>query len=391
MNLKEEIKQLQDEIIQFRRHIHANPELSFQEFKTTEFIKSVLNKYGIENYSITETGVIGIIGKGEKCVALRADIDALPINEETGLDFCSMNDGIMHACGHDMHTAMLLAAAIILKKHEPELSGTVKLIFQPAEEKIPGGAKIMIDNGVLENPAPSAVFGQHIYPETESGTISLADGLIMASADELYWTIKTKSGHAAQPHLCNDVILASSQLVVYLQSLMTKFRDPLNPGVLSVTSMHGGSATNVYPDELKMMGTFRSYNNDWRMEMHKLIESKSKEVCAFYNTECEVEIKKGYVPVINDKNTTEFAKQTAINLFGEDKVLEFIPKMWGEDFGYYSQKVPSTFWFLGVKPKDKDIPGLHNSKMIPEEEAMLSGTEMMVKVAIDYLNSLDNK
>jgi len=386
MNTLESVKAVHEEMVFHRRHLHQNPELSFKEFETHKYIRNTLSDYGIENYSIGETGVVGLIGMGEKCIALRADIDALPISEETGLPFCSKNEGVMHACGHDMHTAMLLGAAKILKKNEDKLNGIVKLIFQPGEEKTPGGASILIKEGVLVNPKPEAVFGQHIYPDAPVGTISVAPGYIMAAPDELYWTISGKGGHAAQPHLNNDVIISASQLVIYLQSLITKFRNPVSPGLLSVTAIHGGSAPNVFPDEVKLMGTLRSFDNNWREKMHSLIVEKSKEICKLYGTECEVRIEKGYPAVFNNEATTSFIQKTAKDIFGDKSVLEFEPKMWGEDFGYYAKEIPSTFWFLGVRPVDTPyMPGLHNSKMSPDEEAMVYGTAMFVEAAMRYL------
>ncbi|MFH1049796.1 MAG: M20 family metallopeptidase [bacterium] len=386
MNTLESIKAINDEIILHRRHLHANPELSFKEYETSEYIRSVLNDLGIENETIGQTGVVGLIGMGEKCIALRADIDALPIQEETGLPFCSKNVGVMHACGHDMHTAMLLGAAKILKENEDKLNGIVKLIFQPGEEKVPGGASVLIKEGILENPKPEAVFGQHIYPDASVGTISVVPGFIMAAPDEIYWTIRGKGGHAAQPHLNSDVMISASQLVIYLQSLITKFKNPVSPGLLSVTAIHGGSAPNIFPDEVKLMGTLRSFDSNWRKQMHNMIVEKSSEICKLYGTECEVKIECGYPAVFNNEKTTAFIQSTAKDIFGEKAVLEFEPKMWGEDFGFYAKEIPSTFWFLGVRPgNEKVMPGLHNSKMSPDEEAMVYGTAMSVEAGMRFL------
>lgn len=378
--------ELEAEIIKHRRHIHANPELSFKEFETSKYIQTELDKLNIPYKVMAETGVVGLIGKGDNCVALRADIDALPIKEETDLDFSSENDGVMHACGHDMHASMLLGAAKILKGMESELKGTVKLIFQPGEEKVPGGASVLIDEGVLENPAPRAIFGQHVNPLETLGKISLASGPIMASADELYWTIKGKAGHAAQPHLSSDAVIASAQLILYVQSLLTKFRDPLTPGVISITAIHGGSAPNIFPDEVKLMGTLRSFDKEWRDEMHELLEIKSKDICALYNAKCKLHIEKGYSPVVNNQQTTDIANCAAKELFGDETVLELIPKMWAEDFGYYSLKIPGTFWFLGVRPEGvSEMPPLHNQGFSPDEKALTKGAAMMAYAAVNYL------
>ncbi|TAL70670.1 MAG: amidohydrolase [Bacteroidetes bacterium] len=383
-------KSMFDELIQIRRHIHQNPELSFKEFLTAEFIRDNLRKVGIEYKTIAETGTVALIGKGEKCVALRADIDALPINEETNLEYASKNKGVMHACGHDMHSTMLLGAARILKGMESELTGTVKIIFQPGEEKLPGGASNLIEEGVLENPKVTAMFAQHIFPEEETGTISVNSCYIMASADELYWTLKGKGTHAAQPHLGNDCIMAASQLVINLQSIVTKYKNPIKPGLLSVTSIQGGSATNAFPDEVKLMGTFRANDEEWRSKMHDEIRRITNETCSLFGIKGELEIVKGYPALYNNPETTEMVNQTAKELLGQDSVKVFEPKLWAEDFAYYAQKIPSTFWFLGIRPKDiKDMPPLHNSKLIPDEKALTIGAAMLAGTAVNYINNFN--
>jgi amidohydrolase len=380
-------KELSDEIKKHRRYLHEMPELSFEEYETSKYVQNYLKTLNIPFKIMAGTGVVALIGKGDDCVALRADMDALPINEETGLEFSSKKPGVMHACGHDFHTSMLMGAAKILKEMEEELDGMVKIIFQPGEEKLPGGASKLIEEGVLENPKVSAVFGQHIYPEEQTGTISLNSGYIMASADELYWTIKGKGTHAAQPHLGNDCIMAGAQLVLNLQSVITKYRNPINPGLLSVTSIHGGSAPNAFPDEVKLMGTFRANDEEWRSKMHDEIRRITKETCSLYGVSGEVNIVKGYPALYNNPGTTEFVKQTAMDLLGKDSLKVFEPKLWAEDFAYYAQKVPSTFWFLGVKPADvKEMPSLHNSGLKPDEDALEIGSALLASVAFNYLN-----
>lgn len=382
----EKAKILFPKMQKLRREIHSNPELSFKEYETCKLIKTRLKELGIESKVIGNTGVVATIGKGEKCVGLRADIDALPIKEETRLEFASKNDGVMHACGHDMHTTMLLAAAEILKEFENELDGIVKLIFQPGEEKLPGGASILIEQGVLENPKVEAIFGQHIYPGESEGNISLNSGAVMGAPDELYFTIRGKSTHAAQPHLGNDPILAAAQLIVHFQTLMTKYKDPIEAGVLSITSIKGGDATNIIPDEVKLMGTLRSFDDNWRNQMHKLIIENSKSLCSLYGCEIEIDIRKGYPPVINDEELTELTINNAKKLVGEHNTLEFVPKMWGEDFAFYGKNIPATFWFVGVRPTNmKEMPALHNSRLNPSENAMPIGTAMLVSAAINYL------
>lgn len=373
---------------EIRRQFHQYPELSFNEFETSKFIREQLTSYGIDFNILTPTGTVALIGKGDTCVALRADIDALPITEDTNLDFASKNLGVMHACGHDFHAAMLLVTAKILKENENKLNGCVKLIFQPGEEKIPGGASLMIEQGVLENPRPDVIFAQHIYPSEKSGTISISEGPILASADELYWTINGTGSHAAQPHIGRDAILASAQLINYYQSVLTKFKNPLDAGVLSVTSIHGGSATNIFPDEVKMMGTLRSFNDDWRNYVHELLIENTHKIVSLYGCTCEFEIRKGYPPVVNDSKATEYARKTAQELFGDKLTLKFEPKMWAEDFAYYAQQIPACFWLLGVIPQGSDsLPPLHNAKLSPDENAMTNGVTMLLASTFNYLNS----
>lgn len=383
--IKQLIEANKSELLQLRRHIHRNPELSFQEFETTNFIKQFLKENKIENEQITETGIIGYVGKGKKAIALRADIDALPINEETNLEFKSQKNGIMHACGHDFHTSILMITAKILKILEKELKYKIMLIFQPAEEKLPGGAKILIENGLFHKYKPEAIFGQHIYPEAPTGTIAINSGYIMAAPDELYWTIKGKGGHAAQPHLSSDTILACSHLVTHLQSLISKHKNPLDAAVLSITSIIGGSAPNIFPEEVKMMGTLRTFNKDLRKQYHKLIKTHSNEICKLHKSQCILDIKTGYPPVFNDNKASTFVKNIAKKVIGNSNVLEFEPKMWGEDFGIYSEIIPAAFWFLGVKPINvNDFPGLHNPRLSPDENALPLGVELFVNIALNY-------
>lgn len=389
-HIKSKIANIDNQIIKYRRHIHKYPELSFNEYKTTEFIKSILSEYEIKHYSLTETGTMAIIGRGEKCVALRADIDALPITEETGLEFASVNSGIMHACGHDFHTSMLLGAAIILKSIENELKGTIKLIFQPAEEKLPGGAKILIEKGVLENPKPSIIFAQHIYPDLETGKIAVSKGTILSSADELYWSINGKGTHAAQPHLGSNVILAQAHLIITLMNLINQHKNPLTNALLSICSVNGGNATNIIPEEVKLMGTFRSFDDKFRNEFHQILLEKSQQICGLHNCTCKLDIIKGYPPLINNDRAVEIFVQAAKNIVSNENIVKFEPKMWAEDFAYYSQEIPACFWFLGVKPKGKhNEHPLHNPKLNPDEKALSIGTQLLALSAIQYFEMSD--
>ncbi len=375
-------------MVETRRHIHRHPELSFQEHQTCAFICSKLAEMGIEHRIIAHTGVVAHIGSGDRCIALRADIDALPIHEETGLEYASQVAGVMHACGHDTHTTMLLAAAKILKSRESELNGVVTLLFQPGEEKSPGGASIMIAEGALEDPAPEIIFGQHIYPDAPCGEVQFVAGPTMASCDELFWTIKGYGAHAAQPHQGKDPVLAAAGLVQHLQALVTKHRNPLIPGLLNITSIHGGSATNIVPELVEMKGTLRSFDNTWREFAWQYLEDQTKAYCALHGCEGQITIVKGYPPLINDKLAVDFARSVASEVFGPGAVTDFEPKMWAEDFAYYSQVMPGCFWMLGGRPAaESHMPGLHNAKFAPDEQAMITGAALLVETSFRYLNN----
>lgn len=380
-----EIGKLFETMRKHREYFHANPELSFKEYKTSEYIRARLKEIGVPHYSVLDTGVVATIGSGERCVAFRADIDALPIQEKTGLDFASKNEGVMHACGHDMHAAMLLGAAEYLKSLENEIGGSLRLIFQPGEEKLPGGAKMIIEDGVLKNPTPEAIFAQHVNPEEDFGRISITGGPIMASSDELYWSITGKGSHAAQPHLGADAVLAASQLVVYMQTLMTKNKNPLDAATLSITSVHGGSAPNAFPEEVKLMGALRTFQNDFREKMRDLIDKRSREVCGLYDCDSSLNIVKGYPSLSNNHQASEFVKEVAIPAFGEQNVLAFEPKMWAEDFSYYAREIPACFWFLGVKtPESKKQYSLHNPHFSPDARALVYGASMFANIALEF-------
>src|SRR5687767_6350497 len=289
--IQEKAKQYLPEFIDIRHHLHAHPELSYQEFETSTFIQQKLDAFGIAYEIKAATGVIGLI-KGRnpesRTIALRADIDALPIREENNLPYKSTREGIMHACGHDVHTTILLGASRILNELKEEWEGTVKLIFQPGEERNPGGASLLIKEGVLNNPKPQAILGLHVHPSLETGKLSFRSGKVMASADEIYITIKSKGGHAAAPHTTIDTILVASHLVVALQQVISRNRDPFSPSVLSITSFQGGFTTNVIPSEVKLMGTFRAMDETWRFRAHELIRKQAVELVQSMGAEIEI-------------------------------------------------------------------------------------------------------
>lgn len=376
------------ELQQTRRILHQHPELSFQEFKTADYIRKRLETLEIPFRPIAETGTIAYIGSGPKCVGLRADIDALPITEATGLDFASETDGVMHACGHDMHTAMLLGAARVLKGLEQTLPGTVVLVFQPGEEKTPGGASLILAGGGLDNPRPEMMFAQHADPDSPAGVLSFADGAMMASADELTWTVRGRGAHAAQPHKSADPLYAAAGLVHHLQGVFARFRNPLHQTVLTVTSIHGGTAFNVIPETVTMLGTLRSFSQEWRHEAWALLEQHTREYCRLYGCDGEIDINRGYPALVNHPTATQLARSTALHLVGEHHVREFEPKMWAEDFAYYALQIPSCFWMLGVRPHHQDeMPGLHHPQFNPDEGALELGVRMLVSTAITYLHT----
>jgi amidohydrolase len=383
--LKEKIQQLAkeyaDEFIAVRHHIHANPELSYKEFETSKFIQQKLQGWNIPFEVMATTGVVGLIkGKNpdKKIIALRADMDALPITEANDVAYKSKNTGIMHACGHDVHTTCLLGAAKILSELKEEWEGTVKLIFQPGEEKNPGGASYMIKEGVLENPKPEKIFALHVHPGMEVGQLSFRAGMVMASADEIYITITAKGGHAASPHLTADTILIASQLVVSLQQIISRNNNPFNPSVLSITAFNGGNTTNVIPSEVKLMGTFRAMNEEWRFKAHELIKTQTIELVKMMGAEAEIKIDVGYPFVLNDEKLHPVAKAKAAEFMGAANVTETELRMGAEDFAYYSHLVPACFFRLGAGNKAKGITsGVHTPTFNIDEGAIEVGMGIM--------------
>lgn len=374
-------KQYAPALIDIRHHLHAHPELSYQEFETSKFIQQELKKLDIPFEIKATTGVVGLIGgknPGKRVIALRADTDALPINEENDVPYKSQNEGVMHACGHDVHTTCLLGAARILNDLKSEWEGTVKLIFQPGEEKNPGGASLLIKEGVLENPKPSSIFGLHVHPGLAIGKMSFRSGKVMASADELYITVKGKGGHAASPHLCIDPILIASHLITSLQQIVSRNNNPHNPTVLSITSIQGGSTTNVIPNEVKLKGTFRAMDEEWRFKAHELIRKMSNDLVHSMGGEIDLLIDVGYPSVYNNERLNEATRKKAEDFIGRSNVEETEPRMGAEDFGYYTQLIPGCFYRLGVMNKEKGIiSGVHTPTFNIDESAIEIGMGMM--------------
>ncbi|MBN8665778.1 MAG: amidohydrolase [Chitinophagales bacterium] len=374
------------EFIGVRRHLHAHPELSYQEFATSQYVQERLQQEGIAFEVMATTGIVATIqGKNpnSRVIALRADMDALPIQEENQVPYCSTKPGVMHACGHDVHTTILLGAARILQQLKDEWEGTVKLLFQPGEEKNPGGASYMIRDGALENPKPSGIIALHVHPGLDVGKLSFRTGRVMASADEIYITIRSKGGHAAAPHLTADTILIASQLVVSLQQVISRNNNPTSPSVLSICSFQGGFTTNVIPSEVKLMGTFRAMDEAWRFKAHELIKQQAIGLVTAMGAEADVHIDVGYPTVDNDPALTNKAWQLAEQYMGKTNVEETEMRMGAEDFGYYTQQIPGCFFRLGVRNEAKGIVhNVHTPKFDIDESAIAIGMGNMAWLAV---------
>ncbi len=388
--LLEKIKSLaaqaQAENIQTRRHLHAHPELSYQEFETCKYVQAKLTEIGIPYTVMATTGVLGIIeGKNptKRVIALRADMDALPILEENNIDYKSTNDGVMHACGHDVHTTILLGAAKILWSLRNEFEGTIKLLFQPGEEKNPGGASYMIRDGALQNPTPQGIIGLHVHPGLAYGKLSFREGRVMASADELYVSIKGPGGHAATPHQTVDTVLVAAQLITSLQTIISRNRNPQNPSVLSICSIQGGHTTNVIPSEVKLMGTFRAMDEQWRFEAHKLMVQQAQGIAIATGAEIDFRVDVGYPTVDNEPKITKAAWKLADDYMGATNVEETEKRMGAEDFGYYSQVIPGCFFRLGVRNEEQGIiHNVHTPHFNIDERAIEHGVGMMAWLGV---------
>jgi amidohydrolase len=377
--------------IQNRRHLHAHPELSFQEHKTVAFVAAKLDELGIAYKPMANTGLVALITgdkPSDQVVALRADMDALPIQEANEVAYKSTNEGVMHACGHDAHTASLLGTATILQQLKAEFAGTIKLIFQPAEELLPGGANQMIKEGVLENPKPQAVLGQHVMPFIETGKVGFRSGKYMASTDELYVTVKGKGGHAAQPQQNIDPVMITAQILVSLQQIVSRTANPNTPSVLSFGKVQANGATNVIPNEVKLEGTFRTMDEAWRAEAHIRMKKMAEGIAESMGGTCEFEIKKGYPFLVNEEKLTAQAKQFAEEYLGKENVLDLDIWMAAEDFAYYSQVTDACFYRLGTRNEAKGITSsVHTPTFDIDENAFAISTGLMAYIALKRLGN----
>ena len=389
MGLKEKIRDLSEEyhqdVVSIRRYLHAHPELSFHEYETSKFIQKKLDDYGISFQSgIANTGVVALI-EGEnpksKCIALRADIDALPIQELNNVGYCSVNNGVMHACGHDVHTASLLGVGRVLNKLKEEWEGSIKLIFQPAEESFPGGASQMISEGVLENPKVNKIIGQHVSPELQSGLIGMCSGMFMASADEIYITVIGRGGHAALPDRILNPVLMSSKIICALYEHFDAMQDV--PSVFSIGAVDGGSAGNIVPDLVKLKGTFRAMNEEYREKAHQKIREICQNVADEMGGSCDVDIKIGYPFLKNDEKLTAACFKNAQAFLSANEVIDISKRMTAEDFAYYTHHVPACFYRLGVGFAGQEDRLLHNAYFDVDENALQLSVGMMSWLAVN--------
>lgn len=395
MTLLEKIKalslQYSEQVIAMRRHIHQNPELSYQETETAKYVTAALRSYGIESVQgIATTGVIAEIkGKnpGRMTVALRADMDALPIQEQNDIPYRSNRNGVMHACGHDVHTSSLLGTARILQEVKDQFEGTVRLLFQPGEEKNPGGASFMIRDGALENPRPASILGQHVFPFLPVGKIGFREGMYMASADEIYLKVIGKGGHGAAPELAIDPVLIASHIIIALQQVISRNASPKQPTVLTFGRIIGEGATNIIPEEVNIAGTFRAMNEEWREAGLKRITKMAESIAEGMGGRCEVEISRGYPYLQNNPEVTRRIRRAAADYVGEENVVDIDISLGAEDFSYYSQIVPASFYRLGTNNKERGITSnLHTPTFNIDEDALKLSSGLMAWMAVNELD-----
>lgn len=396
MSILENVKSLSaevfPEVVRHRRHLHAHPELSYQEHETAAYVAGVLRSIGLDpTEGVAETGVTALIeGKnpGTRTTALRADLDALPITEQNDVPYKSTRPGIMHACGHDVHTSSLLGAAKILYSLRDSFEGTIKLIFQPGEEKNPGGASLMIKDGIMENPSVDAIFGQHVMPLIPVGKIGFKPGMYMASADEIYLTVHGKGGHGAIPEMAIDPVLISAHIITGLQQVISRNANPRTPTVLTFGKVSADGATNIIPEKVEIAGTFRALDEEWRGKAHVLITNMAEKIAEGMGGSCDVNIDKGYPFLYNDEELTARARSAAVEYVGEENIVDLDIWMGAEDFSYYSQLTPACFYRLGTRNEARNITSyVHTPTFDIDEDALKLGPGLMAWLALKNLES----
>ena len=393
--LKEKIlalaSQIHGDVILDRRHLHQNPELSFHEYQTSAFVAAALDKLGIPHQNMAGTGIVALLtGRkpSEAVIALRADMDALPITEANNVSYISKNSGVMHACGHDVHTSSLLGTAKILSQLKDEFAGTIKFIFQPAEEKLPGGASLMIQEGVLENPKPSAVIGQHVMPLIDCGKVGFRSGKYMASADEIYVTVHGKGGHGAQPHQNIDPVVITSHIIIALQQIVSRFADPKLPTVLSFGKITANGATNVIPNKVELEGTFRTLDEKWRREAHVKMKKMAEGIAEAMGGSCDFNIMVGYPFLVNEEKLTANVRAYAEEYLGKENVEDLDIWMAAEDFAYYSQVADACFYRLGTRNEERGITSsVHTPTFDVDENSLQISTGLMAYIALKQLGN----
>lgn len=389
--IKQKSEQLSEKVKQYREHLHCKPELSFQEKETAEFIKSTLRNLNISfNENIGGYGITAIIkGKNSgKTIALRADMDALPIVEKNDVPYQSQNPGVMHACGHDFHVASLLGVAEIIQNEKDNFDGSIMLIFQPAEEKSPGGALAMINDHIFDSIKPDAIIAQHAFPDLQPGMAGFRKGYYMASSDEIYITVNGKGGHGALPHLLKDPILAASQLLVSLQQINTRNQQAGNPTVLTFGKFIANGAVNIIPDQVSIEGTLRTMNEEWREMVHQRIREIAAGIAQAFQVNIEVNRIKGYPSVYNNPDFTEFSKSCALEYLGIEVVKDLDIRMTAEDFSYFSQVAPACMYRIGTGFPDpeKTFP-LHSAHFDINPQSYSDAVGLLTYISLRYLNS----
>lgn len=393
-SIKELANRIAPETQLWRHQLHAHPELSFQEFKTAAFVSETLQSFGIEHQKgVAGTGVVATIrGKNPegRVIALRGDMDALPIQEQNDVPYKSTQPGVMHACGHDVHTASLLGAAWILNQVKDRFDGTIKFLFQPGEEKIPGGASLLIKEGVLKNPSPQSIIGQHVMPLLPVGKVGFREGLYMASADEIYLTIHGKGGHGAMPQFAIDVVAIAAQVITALQQVVSRAADPKIPSVLSFGKVQAEGVTNVLPNSIYLEGTFRTMDEPWRASAHEKIRKIVEGICESFGAHADLEIRKGYPFLKNDPTLTQKMRAAAEEYMGKENVVDLDIWMAAEDFAYYTQEMPGCFYRLGTRNEARGIvSGVHTPTFDIDEDALVTGCGLMAWLALKELENFE--